>query len=63
MGLLALILLVMLEFTVVLWVRGITLTAYFRERDALAGTIYYLLLVVYAVMPLMVARKPVTAGD
>ena len=62
-GLLALILLVMLEFTIVLWLRGITLTAYFRERDPLAATIYYLLLVVYAMMPLIVVRKPVTAGD
>jgi hypothetical protein len=62
-GLLAIILLIALELTIVLWLRGLSLGDYFRERDPVAGTVYYLLLVVFAVMPLLVGRKPVTAGD
>jgi hypothetical protein len=62
-GLLAIILLIALELTIVLWLRGLTLADYFRERDPVAGAVYYLLLVVFAVMPLLVGQKPVTAGD
>ena len=62
-GLLAIILLIALELTIVLWLRGLTLADYFRARDPVAGTVYYLLLVVFAVMPLLVGQKPVTAGD
>jgi hypothetical protein len=44
-GLLAIILLIALELTIVLWLRGLSLGDYFRERDPVAGTVYYLLLV------------------
>ena len=62
-GLLAIILLIALELTIVLWLRGLSLADYFRERDPVAGTAYCLLVVVFAVMPLLVGRKPVTAID
>jgi MFS family permease len=56
-GLLALGLMVAIEFTLVLWLRGLTLTQYFRERDPVAGFVYYLMLVVFALMPFFIARK------
>ena len=57
MGLIALALLVAFEFTVVLWLRGPTLDAYFATRDPVSGTVYYVMLVVFAILPLLVARK------
>jgi len=56
-GLLAIVLLIALELTIVLWLRGLTLADYFRERDPVAGTVYYLLLVVFGVMPLLVGQN------
>jgi len=53
-GLLALGLMMAFEFTLVLWLRGLTPTEYLSERDALSSFIYYLMLVVFAVMPLLV---------
>jgi len=52
-GVLALGLMIVFEFTLVLWLRGLTLDEYFRERDPVAATVYYLLLVVLAFMPLL----------
>ena len=57
MGGLALGLLLAAEFTVVLWLRGMTLADYFATRDPVAGTAYYAALVVFAVMPMLVERK------
>lgn len=64
MGLLALGLVLLLEFTLVLKLRGLTLADYFRERDPVSDTVYYLMLGVLAIMPLLVMRKrsPVTDG-
>jgi hypothetical protein len=62
-GLLALSLMVALEFTLVLKLRGLTLTEYFRERDPVSGTVYYLMLGVFAVMPLLVGHKECRTGD
>jgi len=56
-GLLALGFMIAFEFTVVLWLRGLTLTEYFRERDPVSGVVYYLMLLVFAAMPFFVAHK------
>jgi hypothetical protein len=61
--LLALSLLVALEFTLVLKLRGLTLAEYFRERDPVSGAVYYLMLGVFAVMPLLVGHKEWRTGD
>lgn len=45
------------EFTLVLWLRGITLAEYFRERDPVAGVIYYLMPVVFAIMPFLITNS------
>jgi len=55
-GCVALALLLAAEFTVVLAVRGITLAQYFSSRDPVAGTVYLLLLLAFAAMPLIATR-------
>jgi hypothetical protein len=57
MGCLALGLMLMAEFTLVLTLRGLTIREYFASRDPVSGTAYYLSLLLFAVMPLLVARK------
>jgi len=46
-----------LNLTLVVWIRGLTLSEYFQERDPLAGVGYYLMLLVFAAMPFFVAHK------
>ena len=57
MGCVALGLLLVAEFTLVLWLRGMSIREYFASRDPVAGTVYYVMLAVFAVMPLLVARR------
>jgi hypothetical protein len=57
MGFVALGLVLVAEFTLVLWLRGLTIREYFASRDPVAGTVYYVMLAVFAVMPLLVARR------
>ena len=56
-GFLALGLMIAFEFTLVLWLRGLTLSEYFRERDPVTGVVYYLMLLVFAAMPFFMAHK------
>ena len=56
-GFVALGLLLAAEFTVVLKIRRLTLAQYVAGRDPVAGTVYLVMLLVFAVMPLLVARK------
>ena len=55
-GLVALGLLLVTEFTVVLRLRRLTIADYFASRGPVSGTVYVVLLAVFAVMPLLVAR-------
>jgi hypothetical protein len=57
MGGIALGLLLAAEFTLVLGLRGMSMRDYFASLDPVSGTVYYALLGVFAVMPLLVARK------
>ena len=57
MGFLGLGLLVAAELALVVALRGMTLQDSFATRDPLTGTLYYLMLGVFALMPLLVARK------
>jgi type IV secretory pathway TrbD component len=57
MGCVALALMLIAEFGLVLWIRGQTIREYFASRDPVAGAVYYLMLAVFAIMPLMVARR------
>jgi hypothetical protein len=56
MGLFALVLLLGSEFTLVLWLRGLPVADYLAGRDAVSGTVYNIMLGLFAVMPLLVRR-------
>jgi hypothetical protein len=56
-GLVALGLLLVAEVTVILWVRHLTIRGYLASRDPVAGTAYLVTLGLFAVMPLLVARR------
>jgi hypothetical protein len=57
MGAAALGLMLLAEFGLLLWVRGLSITEYFATRDPISGTAYYVALAVFALMPLFVARR------
>lgn len=57
MGLAALALLLVAEFTLVLELRGITVAEYLANRDPVSGAAYYAALVLLAAMPLLVERR------
>jgi hypothetical protein len=57
MGCVALGLLLVAEFTLVLWLRGLSLREYLASRDPVSGTVYYMMLGVFAILPLLVARR------
>ena len=56
MGGIALSLLLIAEFTLVLWLRGLSIRDYLAGRDPVAGTVFYAMLGLFA-MPLLVARR------
>lgn len=53
----ALLLLVLMEFSVVRGIRGLSLSGYFAERDPVAGSVYVLMLAVFAAMPWLLGRR------
>jgi len=57
MGGVALSLLLIGEYTLVLWLQGLSVREYLAGRDPVSGTVYYLILGVFAIMPLLVARR------
>ena len=54
MGCIALLLLLVAEFGFMLRLRRLTIREYFASRDRVAGTVYYVMLAVFAAMPLLV---------
>ena len=56
-GCVALGLLLLAELAVVSWLRGMTIDQFIASRDPVAGAVYVLMLGVFAIMPLLVARK------
>jgi hypothetical protein len=59
MGGVGLCLLLAAEFGLVLWLRGLSIREYLATRDPVSGTVYYVMLGVFAIMPLLVARGSV----
>lgn len=57
MGAIAFGLLLIAEFGLVLWLRGISIETYLATRDPVSGTVYYVMLALFAIMPLLVARR------
>ena len=56
-GLVGLGLLLLAEFAVVLCLRGLTIAEYFASRDPVAGTVYIVMLIVFALMPFLVIGR------
>jgi hypothetical protein len=56
-GLLALVCLLTVEFTVVLWLQGLTIRESIANRDPVAGAVYVASLLLFALMPLFVSRS------
>ncbi len=56
-GLFALCFLLLAEFTLVLWLRGLTIAEYLAGRDPVAGMVYAAMLALFAALPGLVARK------
>lgn len=56
-GCVALGLLLVAEFTLVLWLQGLSIRDYLASRDPVSGTVYCVLLGMFVLMPLLVARK------
>jgi hypothetical protein len=57
MGCVALGLLLSADFTLVLWLRGLSINDYLATRDPVSGTAYYVMLGVFAIMPVLVDRS------
>jgi hypothetical protein len=55
-GVLALLWLLMVEFSVVLGLRGLSLADYVAARDVIAGSVYGALLLVFAAAPAVIAH-------
>jgi hypothetical protein len=53
MGCIALVLMLIAEFGFMLWIRGISIREYLAKRDRVSGTAYYLMLLVFAILPLL----------
>jgi hypothetical protein len=56
-GCVALSLMLVAEFTLVLSLRGLSVSEYLASRDPVSGTAYYVMLGVFAIMPFLVARR------
>ena len=57
MGSIALCLLLTAEFTLVLWLRGLSINEYFANRDPVSGAVYYITLIAFGFMPLFVTQN------
>ena len=56
-GVLALLLLLVIEFTLVMELREISLAEYIASRDPISGTTYVVSLFIYMLMPFLIAKK------
>jgi hypothetical protein len=56
-GGIALLLLIVVELSVVLAMRGMSISQYFAERDPVAGSVYVVMLVIFAAMPWLLGGR------
>jgi hypothetical protein len=56
MGCIAFGLMLVAEFTLGLWIRGLTIREYFATRDPISGTAYFMTLGAFAVIPIFAGR-------
>jgi len=57
MGCLALGFMLVAEFTLVLWLRGLSISEYLASQDPVSGTVYYVMLGVFCIMPFVVSPR------
>ena len=57
MGCIALAFLLAAEFSLVLWLQGLSITEFVASRDPVSGTVYYVMLGIFAAMPWLIARR------
>jgi hypothetical protein len=57
----ALLLLVLVEFSFVLGIRGLSVSEYFADRDPIAGGVYVFMLIIFAAMPWFLGGKRAAA--
>ena len=62
LGCVALGFMLLVEFTFVLWIRGLTIREYFAARDPISGGVYCLTLGAFAVIPVFVERQRPTVA-
>ena len=62
LGIIALGFLLIAEILAVLWLRGISISEYVQSRDRVSGAAYLLTLVMFALMPWLVARRVADRG-
>lgn len=55
MGGMALAMILALDFTVILWIRGLSLSQYIEAFDPVTGTVYFVMLGLFALMPWFLA--------
>lgn len=55
-GCIALGLMLVAEFTLGLWIRGMTIRGYFTARDPISGAVYFMTLGAFAVIPIFAGR-------
>jgi type IV secretory pathway TrbD component len=56
MGCVGLGLMLVAEFTLVLWLRGLSISEYLASRDPVSGAVYYVMLGVFCILPLVAPR-------
>ena len=57
MGCIAVALMLGAEFTLVLGLRGLTVRQYLWTRDPVSGSVYYILIGIFAIKPLIVRQR------
>jgi hypothetical protein len=62
-GGIALGLMLVAEFTFVAWLRGLSVRDYLAGRDPVAGTVYYAMLVLFAIVPLLASKRSAGVTD
>lgn len=62
-GLLALLLLLVVELTLVLALQGLSIREYLAERDPVAGVVYVVMLLIFAAMPWLLGKGRAAAID
>lgn len=56
-GTIAASILLLVEFSIVLYIRGLTISEFLAARDPVAATFYYIAVIIFAVMPAIISLE------